>query len=166
MAATAHRLRWTPLLYGGLAALLAAGCGANRQPEPAPDVVEMGYGTQQAPRDVTGAVGSLSGAQVRNQRVSRVEELFQGRLAGVTVTRTGSGGYSVRVRGAGGFISDGEPLYVIDGTPVQSFRPGHALDGINPQDVERIDVLKDAGSAAIYGTRAANGVIVITTRRP
>ena len=62
-------------------------------------------------------------------------------------------------------MSDGEPLYVIDGTPVQSFRPGHALDGINPQDVARIDVLKDAGSAAIYGTRAANGVIVITTRR-
>ena len=92
MAATTHRLRWTPLLYGGLASLLAAGCSANRgaAPAPEPDVVETGYGTQ-APRDVTGAVGSVSGEQLRSQRVGRVEELFQGRLAGVTVTRTGSG---------------------------------------------------------------------------
>ena len=63
-------------------------------------------------------------------------------------------------------FGDGERLYVIDGTPVISGPAGRALDGINPADVERIDVLKDAGSAAIYGTRAANGVILITTRRP
>lgn len=167
MASTAHRLRWTPIVYGGLAALLAAGCGGNppgESPAPEEERAETGYGSQ-PPRDITGAVGSVSGATVRNQRVGRVEELFQGRLAGVTVTRQGSG-YSVRVRGAGSFFGDGEPLYVIDGTPVISGPAGRALDGINPADVERIDVLKDAGSAAIYGTRAANGVILITTRRP
>jgi TonB-dependent SusC/RagA subfamily outer membrane receptor len=170
MARTGHRVRWTTLVCGGVAALLAAGCGANPRaddlplPEPDPDAVEMGYGTLPA-RQVTGAVGSVSQRQLHNVRVARVEELMQGRLPGVSVTRTGSGGYSVRVRGGSGFSNDGEPLFVLDGVPINSMRPGHALDGINPADVLRIDVLKDAGSAAIYGTRAANGVILITTRR-
>lgn len=163
MAATARTPRWSMLLYGGLAALLA-GCGANPHPEPDPNVVETGYGSRHT-RDLTGAVGSVSSRRMGNARFSRVEEMMQGRIAGVSVTRTGSGGYAVRVRGAGGFLSNGEPLFVLDGVPINSFRPGHALDGINPADVERIDVLKDAGSAAIYGTRAANGVILITTRR-
>lgn len=171
MARTGHRVRWTTLVYGGVAALLAAGCGANPRAEempglePDPDAVQMGYGTQAA-RNVTGAVGSVSHRQLRNVRVTRVEEMMQGRLPGVVVTRTGGGGYAVRIRGGSGFSNDGEPLFVLDGVPINSMRPGHALDGINPADVERIDVLKDAGSAAIYGTRAANGVILITTRRP
>ena len=162
----------------GLAALLAAGCGANPSGErPAPeeeraegeeaeaeDSVAVGYGSQPA-RRVTGAVGSVSREQIDRTRVSRVEELFQGRLAGVVVTRTADGGYSVRIRGAGGLVTSGEPLYVVDGTPMASIRPGHTLDGINPADVQRIDVLKDAASASIYGSRAANGVILITTRR-
>jgi len=164
MAATPRRTRWTVLLPGTLAAVLAAGCGANPNPEPDPNIVEMGYGTRHT-RDVTGAVGSVDGRQLRNVRAARVEELMIGRLAGVSVTRSGSGGYTVRVRGAGGFTDGGEPLYVVDGVPISMARPGHALDGINPADVQRIDVLKDAGSAAIYGTRAANGVILITTRR-
>jgi TonB-dependent SusC/RagA subfamily outer membrane receptor len=164
MAATARRARWSTLLYGGLAALLAA-CGGNPPPAPDPDVVELGYGSRHT-RDVTGAVGSVSSRRMGNVRVSRVEEMMQGRIAGVTVTRNGTGGYAVRVRGAGGFLHDGEPLFVLDGVPLTASRPGHALDGINPADVERIDVLKDAGSAAIYGTRGANGVILITTRRP
>ena len=158
----------------GLAALLAAGCGANRSGEqPAPreddeaaaeDSVAIGYGSQPADR-VTGAVGSVSREQIERTRASRVEELFQGRLAGVTVSRTPDGGYAVRVRGSGGSLSGGEPLYVVDGTPMAVMRPGHTLDGINPADVARIDVLKDAASASIYGARAANGVILITTRR-
>lgn len=164
----AHRLRWTTLLYGGVAALLATGCGLNRGgeplPEPDPDMVEMGYGTRHT-RDVTGAVSSVSNRELRNVRVTRVEEMMLGRLPGVSVSRNGSGGYAVRVRGAAGFANDGEPLFVLDGVPINSLRPGHALDGINPADVLRIDVLKDAGSAAIYGTRAANGVVLITTRR-
>ena len=155
-----------------LAALLAAACGGNPsgdQPAPeegeaAEDSVAVGYGTQRADR-VTGAVGSMSEEQINRSRASRVEELFQGRLAGVVVTRTPDGGYMVRIRGAGGFTTDGEPLFVVDGTPLMVMRPGHTLDGINPADVARIDVLKDAASASIYGSRAANGVILITTRR-
>lgn len=163
MTSTAHRPRWTTLVYAGLA-VLAAACGGNPAPAADPDAVEMGYGTRHR-RDVTGAVGSIHSGQIGHQRAARVEELMMGRLAGVAVTRTAGGGYAVRVRGAGSFGNDGEPLFVLDGVPINSFRPGHALDGINPADVERIDVLKDAGSAAIYGTRAANGVILITTRR-
>lgn len=156
-----------------LAALLGAACGGNasgEQPSPeegqaaAEDSVSVGYGTQRADR-VTGSVASMSEEQINRSRASRVEELFQGRLAGVVVTRTPDGGYMVRIRGAGGFTTDGEPLFVVDGTPLTVMRPGHTLDGINPADVARIDVLKDAASASIYGSRGANGVILITTRR-
>ncbi|HYH81423.1 MAG TPA: TonB-dependent receptor plug domain-containing protein [Longimicrobium sp.] len=149
------------------AALLLAACAGNpspgsRQPEPEPEQVEVGYGTQSR-KTLTGAVGSLEGDEMA-ARATRVEELFQGRLAGVDVRRTGDGGYTVRVRGAGGLMTDGEPLYVIDGVPVAGISPGAALVGIDPASVARIDVLKDAGSTAIYGSRGMNGVILITTR--
>jgi TonB-dependent SusC/RagA subfamily outer membrane receptor len=153
------------LLLAG-AALLAAGCGPGRAaPEgPEPDRVQVGYGEQDR-RMLTGAVASVDTENERHPRVTRVEELFQGRLPGVQVSRSPGGGYSVRVRGSGTLMSSGEPLYVIDGVPIHTTVPGHALDGINPADVARIDVLKDAGSGAIYGANAANGVILITTRR-
>ena len=165
MASTGHRVSWSALLHAGFAALVAAGCGATPPAAdgPEPERVEVGYGTQD-PRKVTGAVGSLNTEDRNANRATRVEELFQGRLAGVQVTHTGSG-YSVRVRGAGTLLSSGEPLYVVDGVPLYAAAPGHALDGINPSDVARIDVLKDAGASAIYGSKAANGVILITTRR-
>jgi TonB-dependent SusC/RagA subfamily outer membrane receptor len=117
------------------------------------------------PRDrVTGSVSSVSGERLaRNTRAVRVEELLQGRVAGVQVIRLANGGYRVRIRGAAG---EGEPLFVVDGMPVHALYPGAALNGINPADVVRIDVLKDAGSTAIYGSRGAHGVILITTRRP
>lgn len=168
MARTWHRRR-SALLHAGLAALLTAGCAGNA-PAPAlgpeaADRVEVGYGTQRA-QDVTGSVSSLSGERLRSHRASRVEEMIQGRMAGVVVTRLAGGGYSIRIRGASSFTGGGEPLFVLDGVPMLSTRPGHEMDGINPSDIERIDVLKDAGSAAVYGSRAANGVILITTRRP
>ena len=168
MARTGHRRR-SALLHAGLAALLTAGCAGNAPaPELGPeqaDRVEVGYGTQRA-QDVTGSVSSLSGERLRSNRASRVEEMIQGRMAGVVVTRVAGGGYSIRIRGAGSFNGGGEPLFVLDGVPLLGTRPGHELDGINPSDIERIDVLKDAGSAAVYGSRAANCVILITTRRP
>lgn len=167
MARTGHRRR-SALLHAGLAALLTAGCAGNppaQAPAPEADEVEVGYGTQRA-QDITGSVSSLSGERLRATRVSRVEEMFQGRMAGVAVTRLPGGGYSVRIRGAANFNGGGDPLFVLDGVPLLGARPGHELDGINPADIQRIDVLKDAGSAAIYGSRAANGVILITTRRP
>jgi TonB-dependent SusC/RagA subfamily outer membrane receptor len=166
MAATGHRFSWSTTLLAGFAVVLsAAGCAANRAgTDPEPEQVPIGYGTQDA-RYLTGAVASVDAERTEQPRVARVEEMLQGRLAGVQVTRTGNGGYSVRVRGGATLLGDGEPLFVIDGVPLHNVLPGHALSGINPADVARIDVLKDAGSAAIYGSKAANGVILITTRR-
>jgi TonB-dependent SusC/RagA subfamily outer membrane receptor len=146
-------------------ALLLAACAGNPPPGGRPgdgESVEVGYGTQSR-ASIAGAVGSLRADEMA-ARSTHVEELFQGRLAGVDVVRRADGGYSVRVRGAGGFMGDGEPLYVIDGMPVNAISPGAALTGIDPASVVRIDVLKDAGSTAIYGSRGMNGVILITTR--
>lgn len=168
MAPTARGSHGAAFLHAALAVLVTAACGGNppaERPAPDPNQVEVGYGTQEA-RDITGAVSSLSGERLRAHRASRVEEMLQGRMAGVIVNRLPGGGFSVRIRGASSMVGGGEPLFVIDGVPLHGLRPGHELDGINPADIERIDVLKDAGSAAIYGSRAANGVILITTRRP
>ena len=92
-----------------------------------------------------------------------IEMVLMGRFPGVLVARTNDGGVSVRIRGPASFYANGEPLYVIDGTPIQA-GPGGALRGINPYDIATIQVLKDPGDTAIFGVRGANGVIVITTR--
>lgn len=97
------------------------------------------------------------------REVSRVEELLEGR-PGVEVLRTADGGYSVRIRGVGSFMSSEEPLWVVDGVPVDL--RGRGLSWLNPADVARIEVLKNATDTAIYGVRGSNGVIVITTKRP
>jgi TonB-dependent SusC/RagA subfamily outer membrane receptor len=144
------------------AALLLAACSGNAPPADDPSQVQIGYGKQNR-RAITGAVGSVQGDQMA-PHATRVEELFQGRLAGVDVQRLPDGSYAVRIRGAGGLMGDGDPLYVVDGVPVHAIAPGGALVGIDPASVARIDVLKDAGSAAVYGSQAMNGVILITTR--
>ena len=123
--------------------------------------IQVGYGTSSR-REITSAVGSVTGCDIATSRVTRLEDLLQGRVAGVAVMRNTSGGMSVRVRGAQSLYGDAEPLFVVDGMPLLS---GGQLAGIAPQDVDRIDVLKDAGATAIYGSRGANGVIVITTKR-
>lgn len=153
-----------------LGIVLAAGAGCRHSPArplpggPAPaESVDVGYG-KQAKRAVTGAVRSLSAEEIRDARVARVEELLQGRVAGVQVIRVPGGGFSVRVRGTSSILGSREPLFVVDGVPLMS-ASGGAPWGIDPRDVERIEVLKDAGATAIYGSRGANGVILITTRR-
>ena len=93
-----------------------------------------------------------------------IERVLQGRFAGVEVTRT-SDGIAVRIRGAASFNASTQPLYVIDGIPIQP-GPNVSLTGLNPYDIESIQVLKDVGDTAIYGMRGANGVIVIKTKRP
>ncbi|MGD2134536.1 MAG: TonB-dependent receptor plug domain-containing protein [Gemmatimonadales bacterium] len=91
--------------------------------------------------------------------------LLQGRASGVEVSVGPGGAISVRIRGASSFLSSTEPLYVIDGVPV-SAGSGGALVGINPYEIESIRVLKNPAETALYGVRGANGVIVITTKRP
>jgi TonB-dependent SusC/RagA subfamily outer membrane receptor len=153
----------TRTLIATAAALLLAACAGNAPPENEPEAVQVGYGTQ-TQREITGSVGSVQPDE-RQARATRVEEMIRGRVPGVDVTRRADGSYSIRIRGAGGFSAgDGEPLFVIDGVPVSTLYPGTALAGIDPSTVSRIDVLKDAGSAAIYGSRGMNGVILITTR--
>jgi TonB-dependent SusC/RagA subfamily outer membrane receptor len=156
-------------LVAGLVGPAISGCatvGSLPSAAPPPDSVSIGYG-RQARNDVTGAVSSLSEDELDGMRVARVEELLQGRLPGVQVIRTPGGDFSVRVRGAKtfGFGGSDEPLYVVDGMPLMSGGLRAALMGIVPQDIARIDVLKDAGATAVYGSKGANGVILITTKR-
>jgi TonB-dependent SusC/RagA subfamily outer membrane receptor len=94
-----------------------------------------------------------------------IEKVLEGRVAGVTVTRTDGGGIAVRIRGVSSFLGGNEPLYVLDGIPIQP-GPGGSLTGINPHDIASIEVLKNPADVAIYGVRGANGVIVIKTKRP
>ena len=122
--------------------------------------MQIGYGSV-AREDLSTAVGSVRLQPHEASSYSHVEELIEGRLAGVDVVRTGSG-FRIRIRGASSFFAPTDPLFVVDGVPLRNL--GGYL-GISPKDVARIDVLKDAGSTAIYGSRGANGVILITTHR-
>ena len=151
-----------------LAAVIGcAGSGAQRLETPVPDdEVSVGYGTQ-LKRNTTGAVSSVTPTDA-DARFARVEEMLLARVPGLEVVRLASGSYTLRVRGPSGLrhsLADDEPLLVIDGVPAPFGSLGSTLAGIAPYDVARIDVLKDAGSTAIYGVRGANGVIIITTKR-
>lgn len=128
----------------------------------AEEEVAVGYGTQRR-RNITGSVASVPIEDAKDRPVVRVEELLRGRTAGVQVYQTPSGGIAVRIRGSTSIHGSNEPLYVVDGIPV-SADPDGGL-GINPHTIASIEVLKDAGAAAIYGSRGANGVVVITTKR-
>jgi TonB-dependent starch-binding outer membrane protein SusC len=123
------------------------------------EVVVVGYGTQERAK-VTGAISSVTSDQIRALPVPNLASALQGRAAGVTVTNAGAPGANplVRVRGIG-TVGNNDPLYVIDGVPAGG------LNQINPADIESIEVLKDASAAAIYGSRAANGVILVTTKK-
>lgn len=140
------------------------------------DVVVVGYGTMTR-RDITSAVGSFKPKPSERREVLSVDQMLQGRVAGVNIT-TASGipGASSRVsiRGIGSLNAGNEPLYVIDGVILSTtsgdtgaYSAGESMSGlatVNPSDIESIEVLKDAASAAIYGSRATNGVIIITTK--
>lgn len=140
------------------------------------DLVVTGYSTQER-RNLSTSITSVSGDDIRSLPVMTTDAALQGRAAGVTVLRssgTPGGGVSVRVRGSTSISGSNQPLYVVDGVPVTSdsysgLNAGNqglnALATIDPADIASIEVLKDAAATAIYGTRAANGVVVITTRR-
>lgn len=123
------------------------------------EIVVIGYGTQKK-RVVTGSIASVSSEEITSTPVLRIEQAMQGRTAGVQVTNmSGQPGEppTVRIRGAG-TTGNSAPLYIVDGMAVGG------IDFLNPGDIESMDVLKDAASAAIYGARAANGVVLITTK--
>jgi TonB-linked SusC/RagA family outer membrane protein len=127
------------------------------------EVVVVGYGTSKK-IDVTGAVASVKGADIQNLPVASAAQALDGRASGVNIVRNdGSPGAapSIRIRGTG-TINDANPLIVIDGVPTSN---PDALSDINPNDIASVDILKDASSSAIYGTRAANGVVLVTTKR-
>ncbi len=162
-----------PMFHRGLAgaalllAALAPACATGHQHRSAvqpTDSVQVGYG-QQSRRDVTSAVSSVQADPKRDASAFQLEQLIQGRVAGVEILRVDAGRVSLRIRGASSFLSSSEPLYVIDGVKVRAATFSDAMAGINPADVARIDVLKDAGATAIYGTEGANGVVLVTTKR-
>jgi TonB-linked SusC/RagA family outer membrane protein len=132
------------------------------------EVVVIGYGTKKK-IDLTGTVNSLQSDEITRARTTGTQEAMQGRLPGVDVKR-GSGkpgsDFSIEIRGANSIGGNTQPLYVIDGIPVgQNGSATNPINDINPADIERIDVLKDASSTAIYGSRGANGVVLVTTKR-
>ncbi|MBI2404206.1 MAG: TonB-dependent receptor plug domain-containing protein [Gemmatimonadetes bacterium] len=132
---------------------------------PAPaEKVNVGYG-EQSREQTGGAVQSVTGEELKNRKAARVEELLEGRFPGVHVIRTPGGGFSIRIRGVSTFLGDKGPLYVINGIPVE-VDPRRGLDWLSPSEIERIDVLKDPAETSMYGVRGANGVILITTKRP
>ncbi|MFK7981563.1 MAG: SusC/RagA family TonB-linked outer membrane protein [Saprospiraceae bacterium] len=145
------------------------------------EVVVVGYGTQKR-SDLTGALSSVGEKEIKALPATGLDQALQGRAAGVQVTQNSGapgGGVSIRIRGIGSTLS-AEPLYVIDGIPVVNDNQGtssnfseldgggqnsNALNTVNPSDIESIEILKDASATAIYGARAANGVVLITTKR-
>jgi TonB-dependent starch-binding outer membrane protein SusC len=124
------------------------------------EVVVVGYGTMKK-SDLTGSVVSVSGEDLKKMPVSTIAETLTGKLAGVQVTSTeGSpdADIRIRVRGGGSITQNNSPLFIVDGFPVNS------ISDISPSDIKSVDVLKDASSTAIYGSRGANGVVIITTK--
>jgi TonB-linked SusC/RagA family outer membrane protein len=140
------------------------------------EVVVVGYGTQRK-KDITGSVGTVNASQIKNLSLTSPEQALQGRVAGVNVTSssgTPGGAININVRGVGTIQGSAQPLYVVDGIPIAtgSFsqlgvgnQTLNSLADINPNDIESLDVLKDASATAIYGSRGANGVVLITTKR-
>lgn len=124
------------------------------------EVVVTGYGTQRK-KDITGAVTVVKGSELTAIPAASLTQQLQGRAAGVTVGNDNSpgGGTMVRIRGFG-TINNNSPLYIVDGVPTTG-----TLNNINPNDIESLQVLKDASAASIYGARAANGVVIITTKK-
>jgi TonB-linked SusC/RagA family outer membrane protein len=151
------------------------------------EVVVVGYGTVKK-SDLTGAVSSLKSDQLNAGVNASVDQMMQGRASGVQITQSSSepgGGMSIRIRGASSINASNEPLYVVDGFPIDNSpslsagdattfsivntgtnnTPKNPLNSINPADIQSIEILKDASATAIYGSRGANGVVLITTKK-
>ncbi len=139
------------------------------------ELVVVAYGTKRK-GDLTGSVTSVSAKDFQKGVVNSSEQLLQGKVAGLEITNGGGspgGGSRIRIRGGASLNASNDPLLVIDGVPVESRGPdgkeisgsGNFLNTINPNDIESISVLKDASATALYGSRASNGVLIITTKK-
>lgn len=151
------------------------------------EVVVVGYGTVKK-SDLTGAVSSLKADQLNPGVNASIDQMMQGRASGVQITQSSSepgGGMSIRIRGSSSINASNEPLYVVDGFPIDNSpnlsagdattfsqvntgtnnSPKNPLNSINPADIQSIEILKDASATAIYGSRGANGVILVTTKK-
>ena len=153
-------MRPAPVLSNVLAALVvmvAVACGGSQAGRPARPV-------SYSPDSANAKNNTVTSTDIQNRPGQSLEQILANKVSGVDVSRSPDGYLSVRIRGAVSFGGSDEPLYVLDGIP---FTPGPngALTGINPEDIESIRVLKDAASTAAYGSRGANGVILIKTKR-
>lgn len=147
------------------------------------EIVVIGYGEVQK-RDLTGSVSSIKSSEMQTTTVNSFEQGMQGRISGVQVTGGGApgAGINVTIRGASSLSQSTQPLYVVDGVPLSnaniasgsdqpgeanfgSYTPTNPLASLNPNDIESVEVLKDASATAIYGSRGANGVVLITTKK-
>jgi TonB-dependent SusC/RagA subfamily outer membrane receptor len=151
-----------------IAALLLAAASACHRPAkqaPVPDSdaepVNVGYGTQSRSRSNV-SVGTIDTDDLNGQAVTTWEQLIVGRVPGLEVVRSESG-MTLRIRGASTINAGSDPLIIVDG--VQLSGTTNLLLSVNPQDVRRIEVLKDAGATAIYGSRGANGVVLVTLKK-
>jgi TonB-linked SusC/RagA family outer membrane protein len=126
------------------------------------EVVVVGYGTQKKSQ-LTGAISSVGSKEISELPITNARQALQGRVAGVDVVQSSSqpgAGVSVRIRGRRSINASNDPLYVVDGIPLSG-----GIDDMNPNDIASMEILKDASATAIYGSRGANGVVIITTRR-
>lgn len=127
------------------------------------EVIVTGYSSE-SKKSLTSSIASIKPKDIENQPVARLDNMLQGRAAGVQIVQNsgapGTNGTTIRIRGISSVRAGSDPLLIVDGIPLNGF-----IEDINPADVESIDVLKDAAASAIYGARAANGVILITTKR-
>jgi len=137
------------------------------------EVVVVGYGAAVSKKEATGATANVKGEVIENLPLQSFDRALQGRAAGVQITSsngTPGGAVQVRIRGVGSISAGNEPLYVVDGVQLNNRNDGgnvsnNPLSFLNPNDIESIDILKDAATAAIYGAQAANGVVLVTTKR-
>lgn len=137
--------------------LIALGSGCSHRNKPA---------AAASPSPATSAPGStVTSEDIAKAPGQSIEQVLMGRFPGVEVTRTPDGGFAVRIRGGSSIRGSNTPLYVLDGVVVDPGPNGY-LTGVNPNDIETIEVLKEPAETALYGLRGANGVIVITTKRP
>jgi len=146
---------------------LAAGCNSTRPTDfsdnaPEKEQIDIGYGTAN-PDHVVGSIATVDGDETQDVQPTTLADMLRGKVAGVQVNEVAGGGIQVRIRGTRSFMGGNDPLYVVDDMAIQT--TDGILYHINPRDVDSISVLKDASATSIYGSRGANGVILIKTKR-